>query len=64
MEQKNVIDLLIIIGSLGAMMYGMLKFFLREIHKDLEDIKKSIDKHESRIDHLYHITVELLKDKK
>lgn len=64
MEYKGVIDILIIVGSLGAMMFGMLKFMLRDIHKELLDIKSASDRHEKRIDHLYEVIVEVLKTRK
>lgn len=71
MEQKNIMDLLIIVGSLGAMLWGMMRFMLRDIHKDLMEIKENSRKHEEkmlqverRIDQLFQISVDLLKDKK
>ncbi len=64
---EHYIDILIIIGSLTAMMYGMLRFMLRDIHKDLTDIKDEIKEikvdlktHDKRIDHLYQICIEML----
>ena len=62
------IQILITIGSLTAMMYGMLRFMLRDIHKDLTDLKDSTKRSEARIDHLYeennrlyHILIDMVK---
>jgi hypothetical protein len=74
---KEFLEVLISIGLLGGMMYGMMKFMLRDIHKDLSDIRSVIsdiresqnrlaermDKSDIRIDHLYHICIDLLKEK-
>ena len=64
------VEILVIIGSLGAMMWGMLRFMLKDIHKDLESIGNKIDKletrldkSETRIDHLYQICIEMLGDR-
>lgn len=53
-------QLLITIGSLAAMMWGMLKFMLRDIHKDLNhirndisELKQGLNRNDARIDHLY-----------
>ena len=61
---NTTIQTLILIGSLGGMMWAMLKFMLRDIHKDLDDIKKRLDKSETRIDHLYEICIGLLQTRK
>ena len=69
------LDLLITLGFLGALMWGMMKFMLRDIHKDLadlkidlhefkEEVKQSSVRHEKRIDDLYQICINLLKDRK
>ena len=34
------IELLVTIGSLAVLMWGMLKFMLRDIHKEMADMKK------------------------
>jgi hypothetical protein len=74
---KEFLEVLISIGLLGGMMYGMMKFMLRDIHKDLSDIRSVIsdiresqnrlaermDKSDIRIDHLYHICIDLLKER-
>ena len=80
-----MIESIVTIGFLGAMMWGMMRFMLRDIHSDLAGIKKEIsemkvDMREGRIradnlyqqvaeqgvriDHLYHICIDLLKDRK
>ena len=65
---SNYIELLVTLGFLAALMWGMLRFMLRDIHKDLTDIKFSIhkiesriEKSESRIDHLYEENNRLYK---
>jgi hypothetical protein len=57
-------ELLIVIGSLGTMMWGMLKFMLRDIHSDLLNIKTELKRSEERIDHLYQICVDILKTRR
>lgn len=47
------IQILITVCSLGGMLYGMLKFMLRDIHKDLSDLKEGMRRTEARTDHLY-----------
>ena len=67
----HYIESLISLGFLAAMMWGMMRFMLRDIHKDLVDLKEGqmrlenrMDKSETRIDHLYQICIDLLKDRK
>jgi|GEM_PF-3642753 hypothetical protein len=62
---------LVTLGSLGVLMWGMLKFMLRDIHKDLADIKEQMkraevrmDKNDLRSDHLYQICIDMLKARK
>lgn len=55
------LQLIITIGSLAAMMWGMLKFMLRDIHKDLSDLKELSKRSEARIDHLYEENNRLYK---
>lgn len=64
---SHFLEQLVTLGFLGAMMWGMLKFLLRDIHTDLSNIKKEISeikidmrdmktdikKTDARIDHLY-----------
>jgi uncharacterized membrane-anchored protein YhcB (DUF1043 family) len=61
---SQYIEILVTLGFLGALMWGMMKFLLRDIQKDLSDLKSDIkefrtelksDHHrsEARIDHLY-----------
>ncbi len=61
---SNYIELLVTLGFLGALMWGMMKFMLRDIHHDISDIKSELHefkqefresslRHEARIDHLY-----------
>jgi|HubBroStandDraft_2_1064218.scaffolds.fasta_scaffold449872_2 hypothetical protein len=61
---NTAIQTLFMIGSLGAMMFTMLKFMLRDIHKDLDNINKRFDKSETRIDHLYQICIDLLQTRR
>lgn len=75
MHQTHFIEFLISLGFLAAMMWGMLKFMLRDIHKDLADIHKDLahlkegqyrfelkmEKTELRIDHLYEENNRLYK---
>lgn len=56
----SYIEILVTLGFLGVLMWGMLKFMLRDIHKDLNDIKDGqkrfeirLDKMDGRIDHLF-----------
>ena len=56
----SYLEILITIGSLGAMMYGMLKFMLRDIHKDLSELKETSKRSETRIDHLYKLCTDAL----
>lgn len=56
---------------LAAMMWGMLKFMLRDIHNDLinikseiSDIKTEMKDCRKRTDNLYQICIDLLKEKK
>ena len=56
----NYVDLLVTYGFLGALMWGMMKFMLRNIHRDLleirnevKEIRTEIRKADARIDHLY-----------
>jgi len=58
------LHLLATVGSLTVLMWGLLKFMLRDIHKDLEDIKQAQKRSETRIDHLYEICIGLLKNRK
>lgn len=58
------LDLLILFGFLGTLMWGMMKFMLRDIHKDLIDIKTAQARSDERIDHLYQICIDMLKDRK
>jgi hypothetical protein len=64
---NDYLQMLITIGSLGTMMYGMLHFMLRDVHKELAAIKKDIGDLKSdqidarkRTDHLYQICIEML----
>lgn len=63
-------EILVIIGSVGAFIFGIMKFMLRDIHKDLMDLKEGqnrleirLDKSETRIDNLYQICIEMLGTK-
>jgi len=63
----DYIELLVTLGFLAALMWGMMKFMLRDIlkeihsmHKDLEEIKSHQKKSGERIDHLYQICIEML----
>ena len=65
------LDLLILFGFLGTLMWGMMKFMLRDIHKDLLEIKENhkrieekMDRNETRIDHLYQICIQTLQTRK
>jgi len=58
------LQLLLTIGGLAGMMFAMLKFMLRDIHKDLENINKRLDKSETRLDHLYEICIGLLQTRR
>lgn len=49
----NYLQLLIVIGSLTGMMWTLLKIMLRDIHRDLNDLKEGQRRSENRIDHLY-----------
>lgn len=50
---NDVLQAILIIGSLTAMIWALLKFMLRDIHKDLTDIKDAQKRSEARIDHLF-----------
>lgn len=56
---------------LTGMMWGMVKFLFRDIHRDLQDIRSDIQeiKDEQRVarvrtDHLYEIVCKLVKEDK
>ena len=66
-----VIQTLVMIGTLAGILWQMMKFLLKDIHKDLENINHRLDrmdekhdKSEARIDHLYQICIELLQTRK
>ena len=66
---NEVLQMILTVGFLGAMMWGMMKFMLRDIHNDLTELKagqkrleERMDKSDVRIDHLYHICIDLLKE--
>lgn len=75
---ETVIQTVVLMGSLGALMWAMLKFMLRDIHKDLANIKSEITeikvdmrKNEARTDrlyqeinHLYEICIGILQTRK
>lgn len=70
----NLIESIVALGFLAGMIYTMVRFGLKDIHKDLQNIRGDIsdiknridkietklDKTESRIDHLYQICIEML----
>jgi len=67
----HYIEMLVTLGFLGGLMWGMMKFMLRDIHRDLSniqveisEIKVEMKRQDSRIDHLYQICIDLLKDRK
>lgn len=67
----DIIELLVTLGFLGALMWGMMKFLLKEIRQDLGSLRKSMEeikqeqsRSSQRIDHLYQICIDLLKDRK
>lgn len=62
------IDQLVLLGFLGGMLWAMLKFMLRDIHRDLAELKEGqhkletrMDRFEGRIDHLYEENNRLYK---
>lgn len=71
---SHYLESLVSLGFLAAMMWGMMKFMLRDIHKELHDIRDDIadmrndiselkeaqKKSDIRIDHLYQICIEML----
>lgn len=68
---NHIVDLLVTLGFLGALMWGMMRFMLREIHRDISELKQTMlemkdDMRNSnqRIDHLYQICIDLLKERK
>ena len=57
---RHYIDILVTLGFLGALMWGMMKFMLRDILKelvlireDISDLKQAQQRSEARTDHLY-----------
>jgi hypothetical protein len=76
MDQQ--LQFLCTLGFLGAMMWGMMKFMLRDIHRDLQDIRGEIKdirddmkeiKEEQRIgrirtDHLYELVCKIFNENK
>lgn len=69
------IELLVILGFLGTLMWGVMRFMLHDIHKDLinlksgqEEIKLNMklykEKTDTRLDHLYEVIIEVLKTRK
>lgn len=75
---SHYVEMLVSLGFLGGLMWGMMKFMLRDIHKDLDNIRTDINglrfeiseiktdmkRQDVRIDHLYQILIELVKDRK
>lgn len=68
---EKYLELLVAVGTLGLLMWGMMKFMLKDIHKDLLDIRSDIadlknsqQRNETRIDHLYEIAIETLKTRR
>lgn len=55
------LDLLVLFGFLAGLMWAMMKFMLRDIHKDLIDIKTAQARSDLRIDHLYEENNRLYK---
>lgn len=65
-----ILQTFVMIISLCGAMFGMQKFLLKDIHRDLCEIRKDIsriesrmDKADIRIDHLYEICIDLLKER-
>lgn len=65
---NNYIELLVTLGFLGGLLWAMLKFMLRDIHTDLNELKKNVAeiKEENRfahqrIDNLFQTTNDLYK---
>jgi hypothetical protein len=65
---KELIEILVTLGFLGVLMWGMLKFLLKDIHRDLIEIKDVIKEmkqdnklRDQRLDHLYQVSIELMK---
>lgn len=63
----HYIEMTISLIAIITAMWGMLKIMLRDVHKDLNDLKEGqkrleqrLDKSEHRVDHLYQICVEML----
>lgn len=50
---SNYIELLVTLGFLATLMWGMMNFLRRDMHKDLAEIRNSQLRTEARIDHLY-----------
>ena len=59
-----VLQTLALIASLAGAMWVMLKFMLRDIHRDLLELKEGQKRADTRIDHLYQICIDMLKEKK
>lgn len=71
MDMELLIQTLLLAATVAATLWTLLKFMLRDIHKDLinintqiTEIKSNMKKQESRIDHLYQICIELLQTRK
>lgn len=74
---EKYLDGLILCASLAGIMWVMLKFMLKDIHSDLQDIRKDIggvkqniadlklaqNNTNLRIDYLYQICIEMLGNK-
>jgi hypothetical protein len=67
---EKYLDGLILCASIAGIMWIMLKFMLKDIHRDLTDIREDIkelkdanNRSEKRIDHLYQICIEMLGTK-
>lgn len=67
---SHYLETLVTLGFLGALMWAMMKFMLRDIHNDLVDLKKDFlelkenqKKVDIRIDHLYQICINILESK-
>lgn len=59
-----IIQTLVTILSLAAMMYGMLKFMLRDMHKDMLRLEEEQKTARLRTDHLYEMICKLFQDNK
>ena len=71
---NSYIELLVTLGFLAGLMWAMLRFMLRDIHKDLTDLKEEVHEFkqemrdyrlatDARFDNLYKTLIDIVNKK-